>query len=82
VNTVPQDTEQQAATREGSLQAPHAAYDPQAVQVEKSGISAADSVRHKRSRNIAIALALGAFVILIFVITIVKLSANALNQPM
>jgi hypothetical protein len=34
-------------------------------------------LRARRARSIAIALALGAFVILVFVTTLVKLSSNA-----
>ena len=39
-------------------------------------------LRARRARSIAIALALGAFVLVIFVVTIVKLGSNALNNPM
>ena len=36
----------------------------------------------RRSRSIAIALALGAFVVVIFVVTLVKLGSNVLTRPM
>jgi hypothetical protein len=36
-------------------------------------------LRARRARSIAIALALGAFVLVIFVVTIVRLGSNALN---
>jgi t-SNARE complex subunit (syntaxin) len=39
-------------------------------------------LRARRARSIAIALALGAFVILIFVVTLVRLSSNVLTRPM
>jgi hypothetical protein len=39
-------------------------------------------LRARRHRSIAIALALGAFVIVIFVVTIVKLGGNVLTRPM
>jgi hypothetical protein len=39
-------------------------------------------LRARRARSIAIALALGAFVLVIFVVTIVKLGSNVLTRPM
>jgi hypothetical protein len=39
-------------------------------------------LRARRARSIAIALALGAFVIVIFFVTIVKLGGNVLTRPM
>jgi hypothetical protein len=39
-------------------------------------------LRAQRHRSIAIALALGAFVIVIFVVTLVKLGGNVLTRPM
>ena len=38
-------------------------------------------LRARRARSIAIALALVAFVVVIFVVTIVKLGGNVLTQP-
>jgi hypothetical protein len=38
-------------------------------------------VRSRRNRNVAIGLAIGLFVILIFVVTLAKLGANILNRP-
>ncbi len=38
-------------------------------------------LRAGRQRSIAIALALGAFVVVIFVVTIVKLGSNVLTRP-
>jgi hypothetical protein len=38
-------------------------------------------LRARRARSIAIALALGAFVILIFVVTLVRLSSNVQTPP-
>lgn len=37
--------------------------------------------RQRRRRNVALALALGALVVLFWVVTIVKLGGNAMNRP-
>ena len=39
-------------------------------------------LRARRARSIAIALALGAFVIVVFLVTIVRLGGNVLTRPM
>jgi len=39
-------------------------------------------LRARRNRSIAIALALGAFVVVIFLVTLVKLGGNVLTRPM
>jgi hypothetical protein len=39
-------------------------------------------LRARRARSIAIALALGAFVVVIFLVTLVKLGSNVLTKPM
>jgi len=39
-------------------------------------------LRARRARSIAIALALGAFVVVIFLVTLVRLGANVLTRPM
>ena len=39
-------------------------------------------LRARRNRSIAIALALGAFVVMIFLVTLVKLGGNVLTRPM
>jgi hypothetical protein len=39
-------------------------------------------LRARRHRSIAIALALGAFVIVIFIVTLVKLGGNVATRPM
>ena len=39
-------------------------------------------LRARRARSIAIALALGAFVVVIFLVTLVKLGSNVLTRPM
>jgi hypothetical protein len=39
-------------------------------------------LRARRGRSIAIALALGAFVVVIFLVTMVKLGGNVLTRPM
>jgi hypothetical protein len=39
-------------------------------------------LRARRARSIAIALALGAFVVVIFIVTLVKLGSNVLTRPM
>ncbi len=41
-----------------------------------------EQLRARRARSIAIALALGAFVVVIFAVTIVRLGSHALTQPM
>jgi hypothetical protein len=38
-------------------------------------------VRQRRKRNVAIALSLVAFVVLIFVVTLVRLGANVMDRP-
>jgi hypothetical protein len=38
------------------------------------------SARARRGRNLLLALALGAFVVLVFIVTLVKLGANAAPQ--
>jgi hypothetical protein len=40
-----------------------------------------DAVKARRGRNIALALGLVLFVILIFVVTIVRLGGNVASQP-
>ena len=40
-----------------------------------------EQLRARRTRSIAIALALGAFVAVIFAVTIVRLGSNALKPP-
>lgn len=40
-----------------------------------------EQLRARRTRSIAIALALGAFVAVIFAVTIVRLGSNALTRP-
>ncbi len=42
----------------------------------------AQQLRARRARSIAIALALGAFVVLVFLVTIVRLGSNVLTRPM
>jgi hypothetical protein len=39
-------------------------------------------MRRRRARSIAIALVLGAFVVLIFLVTVVKLGPRVLNRPL
>jgi hypothetical protein len=52
-------------------------------QTTKTGIVLTDEQkRRQRARSIAIALSLGALVILFYVITIVKLGPNVLTRPM
>ena len=43
---------------------------------------AEQQLRARRSRSIAFALALGAFVVVIFLVTLVKLGGNVLTRPM
>lgn len=49
---------------------------------ERGGVKlTAEQLRARRTRSIAIALALGAFVAVIFAVTIVRLGSNALSRP-
>lgn len=41
-----------------------------------------EQVRKRRQRNLAIAWTLAAFILLFFVVTIVKLGGNVANRPM
>ncbi len=41
-----------------------------------------EAQRRKRMRSIAIALALGAMVLLFYIATLVRLGGNVLNRPM
>ena len=50
---------------------------------EPTGIRLTEQqLRARRNRSIAIALALGAFVIVVFFVTIVRLGSNVLTRPM
>jgi hypothetical protein len=52
-------------------------------QTPETGIRLTEEqLRARRARSIAIALALGAFVVVIFVVTLVKLGANVATRPM
>jgi hypothetical protein len=56
---------------------------PQAGEGTKGGIRLTEQqLRARRARSIAIALALGAFVVVIFIVTLVKLGSNVLTRPM
>ena len=56
---------------------------PAHEQLERGGVRLTDEqLRARRTRSIAIALALGAFVVVIFAVTIVRLGSNALTRPM
>jgi len=49
----------------------------------QSGIKLTEQqLRARRSRSIAIAVALGAFVVVIFLVTLVRLGANVATRPM
>jgi hypothetical protein len=49
----------------------------------QSGVKLTEQqLRARRARSIAIALALGAFVIVIFLVTLVRLGGNVLTRPM
>jgi hypothetical protein len=53
------------------------------IQKPEQGIRLSEQqLRARRSRSIAIALALGAFVVVIFFVTMVKLGGNVLTRPM
>jgi hypothetical protein len=52
-------------------------------QEPQTGIKLTEQqLRARRARSIAIALALGAFVVVIFLVTIVRLGSNVLTRPM
>jgi hypothetical protein len=56
---------------------------PMDDQTTKTGIVLTEEQkRRQRARSVAIALALGALVVLFYVITIVKLGPNVLTRPM
>jgi hypothetical protein len=53
------------------------------LQKPETGIRLTEQqLRARRARSIAIALALGAFVVVIFIVTLVKLGGNVLTRPM
>ncbi len=56
---------------------------PMNVPTPQTGIRlTAQQLRARRARSIAIALALGAFVVVVFLVTIVRLGSNVLTRPM
>jgi hypothetical protein len=46
------------------------------------GLTREEAIRRRRGRNLAIAGVLAAWVILIFVVTVVKLGPEVLNRPL
>jgi len=52
------------------------------MTVDQNNVSTKDIEQRRRSRNLAIGLSLAAFVVLIFVITIVRLGPGVLDRPM
>ena len=53
------------------------------VQKPEEGIRLTEQqLRARRNRSVAIALALGAFVVVIFLVTLVKLGGNVATRPM
>jgi hypothetical protein len=61
---------------------PHSSPPLAADGREETGIKLTPAqLRARRARSIAIALALGAFVLVIFAVTIVRLRSGALNGP-
>ena len=56
---------------------------PRAGEDKVEGIRLTEQqLRARRARSIAIALALGAFVVMIFLVTLVRLGSNVLTRPM
>ena len=52
-------------------------------QMHENGVVLTEEqLRRRRARSIAIALSLGALVVLFYVITIVKIGPNVLTRPM
>ena len=61
------------------------ANDPQSVQDATSGSgrgSGPDPMKAKRGRNIALALGLVGFAVLVFLVTVVRLGANIIDRPL
>jgi hypothetical protein len=56
--------------------------DKSGTEVETGIRLTEQQLRARRGRSIAIALALGAFVILIFVVTLVRLGSSVQTRPM
>lgn len=62
--------------------APNSSGAPAAETGEAAGIKLSpEQIRARRGRSIAIALALGAFVLVIFAVTMVRLGSGALQTP-
>jgi len=62
---------------------PPPAPPPRAGEDKVGGITLTEQqLRARRARSIAIALALGAFVVVIFLVTLVRLGANVMTRPM
>ena len=60
----------------------HETGEPEPAAQEPRGIRLTEEqLRARRARSIAIALALGAFVVVIFAVTIVRLGSNVLSGP-
>jgi len=57
------------------------ANDPQSPH-EPTGRLGQDPMKAKRGRNIALALGLVAFAVLVFLVTVVRLGANILDRPL
>jgi hypothetical protein len=49
---------------------------------ERGIVLTEEQKRRRRARSIAIALALGAFVLLVYFVTVVKLGPSVLNRPL
>lgn len=68
------DTMEELRKHAASAQEP-AAQEPRGIRLTE------EQLRARRARSIAIALALGAFVAVIFAVTIVRLGANVFTGP-
>lgn len=58
------------------------AYDPHGFPRIEHRVLTSEEEARRRKRSLAIALALGAMVVLFFVLTIVKLGPQILNRPL
>ncbi len=69
--------------QEAPPKAPQEAPQPAPAEARAPGPDAAQNVhKAKRGRNIALALGLVSFAILVFLVTVVRLGANILDRPL
>ncbi|MBX3537154.1 MAG: hypothetical protein KF735_05945 [Chelatococcus sp.] len=86
-NTKPADTKPantKPAAKNGSKQTPSASkrLAGKASKEDDGIVLSPAELRRRRTRNIAIALTLGALVILFYVMTLARLGSNVMNRPL